>query len=76
MSREQAREKALNTLRKMSLDSLVEQFELTENMNGVEVAEVRGWLMEAIEEKNPDGFNTWLEMEIPEDSDLRGCVLG
>ena len=32
MSREQAREKALNTLRKMSLESLVEQFELTENI--------------------------------------------
>ncbi len=76
MSREAAKETAMKTLRKMSLENLVEQFELTENMQGIEVAEVRGWLMDAIKEKNPDGFNAWLDMDIPEDRDLRKCVLG
>ena len=75
MTRKKAREIALNTLRKMSPESLVEKFELTGSMDGAEVAEVRGWLMDAIEEKNPDGFNAWLDTKAPADSDLRKYVL-
>lgn len=76
MNRKEARKIALNTLRKMSLESLVEKFELTESMGGTEVAEVRGWLIDVIEEKNPTGFSAWLDTEAPQDRDLRKYVLG
>ena len=76
MNRKEAREIVMKTLRRMSLESLIEKFELTESMSGAEVFEVRGWLMDAIEEKNPDGFSAWLDTKAPQDSDLRKYVLG
>lgn len=42
----------------MKLKKLVELFELTESMNDKYIPTVRGWLMDAIEEKNPVGFRT------------------
>ena len=68
-------EKAMNLLRGFSIEELVNQFELTTNNNEVGIADVRGWLMNAIEEKNPTGFDNWLEIEFCEDSDLRKYVL-
>lgn len=76
MNKKKARDIAMDTLRKMSLESLVEKFELTESMSGAEVFEARGWLMDAIEEKNPAGFSAWLDTKAPQDRDLRKYVLG
>lgn len=67
--------KAINLLKGFSLEELVKQFELTTNNNKEGIADVRGWLMDAIEEKNPIGFDKWLEIDYCEDSDLRKCVL-
>lgn len=36
-----------------------------------ELPTVRGWLMDELERRNPDGFNVWMEQESPEDSQLR-----
>lgn len=65
-----AREK----LKKLSLEKLVQQFELTTNLPAtIEVAMVRGWLMDAIEEKNEKGFAEWIENS--DDDNVRQYVL-
>ena len=65
---------AMNSLRKMSLEQLVGRFELTSKMEAsVELAMVRGWLMDAIEERNPEGYNRWIENS--DEDDVRAYVL-
>lgn len=66
---------ALEMLKTYSLEKLIELWDLTENMNGPEVPTVRGWLMDEIEKRNPDGFDAWLDQDFPEDKDLRSYVL-
>lgn len=66
---------ALEMLKTYSLEKLCELWDLTENMNGPEVPVVRGWLMDEIEKRNPDGFDAWLDQDFPEDKDLRSYVL-
>ena len=67
--------KALEMLKTYSLEKLCELWDLTENMNGPEVPTVRGWLMDEIANRNPDGFDAWLDQDAPEDKDLRSYVL-
>lgn len=62
-------------LYKMSLSDLVDLFERTETMTDENVPTVRGWLMGAIERRNPAGFDAWLENEEPADGELRRYVL-
>ena len=66
---------SLDFLKKCSLEKLCDLWDLTENMNGPEVPVVRGWLMDEIESRNPDGFDAWLDQDAPEDKDLRRYVL-
>lgn len=63
------------SLMAMSLGKLVELFEATTNVKDPMIATVRGWLMDAIEAKNPEGFDAWLESELPSDAALRAYVL-
>ncbi len=65
----------MELLRNMSLEKLVEIFELTSNMNDENIPTVRGWLMEEIEKRNPEGFGRWLDDDCPDDSRLRKYVL-
>ena len=65
----------LESIKRMKLKKLVELFELTESMNDKYIPTVRGWLMDAIEEKNPGGFNAWIDSDCPKDSELRKYVL-
>lgn len=65
----------LESIKRMKLKKLVELFELTESMNDKYIPTVRGWLMDAIEEKNPVGFNAWIDSDCPKDSELRKYVL-
>lgn len=62
-------------LRTMTLEKLVTLFEMTTDLNDENTPTVRGWLMEAIEQKNPEGFDKWLDSEACEDSELRNYVL-
>ena len=66
---------ARGTLKNSSLKKLLDLWELTAAMNGLEVSTVRGWLMDEIAQRNPDGFDAWLEQDAPEDQDLRHFVL-
>lgn len=66
---------ARETLKNSSLEKLLDLWELTDKMNGPQVPTVRGWLMDEIERRNPDGFDAWLDQDSPEDQDLRRYVL-
>ena len=61
-------------LKNLSLEKLLELWnEVSKKKTTVEVAEVRGWILEAIEDKNPEGFNEYLD-GFYEDEDLRRFV--
>lgn len=62
-------------LKNMTTEKLCELFELTENMNDENIPTVRGWIMDEIQKRNPDGFNEWLEDDLSVDSDLKKFVL-
>nr|WP_325222451.1 hypothetical protein [uncultured Oscillibacter sp.] len=66
---------AMEMLKGYSLEKLLELWDLTENMNSPEVPVVRGWLMDEIAARNPEGFDAWLDLDFPEDKDLRRYVL-
>lgn len=59
----------------LPLEKLVELFEFTTNIDSPHIYTVRGWLMDAIEEKNPNGCDAWLSLDAPEDNELRQYVL-
>ena len=61
-------------LSKMSTEKLVELFCLTSSMNDENIPTVRGWLMDEIEKRNPEGFDKWLD-EDAEDENLSKYVL-
>lgn len=63
------------TLATMPVEKLVELFELTTDINHPKIYEVRGWLMDAIEKKNPSGFDAWLSLDCPEDDQLKEYVI-
>ena len=66
---------ARETLKNSSLEKLLDLWELTDTLKGPQVPTVRGWLMDEIERRNPDGFDAWLDQDAPEDQDLRRFVL-
>ena len=66
---------ARETLKNSSLKKLLDLWELTDTLKGPQVPTVRGWLMDEIERRNPDGFDAWLDQDSPEDQDLRRYVL-
>ena len=66
---------ALETLKNSSLAKLLDLWELTTALNGPQVPTVRGWLMDEIERRNPDGFDAWMDQDAAEDQDLRRFVL-
>lgn len=63
--------KAREMLANATLGDLLDEWELTTNMNDSEISTVRGWLMDELESRNPEAFDKWLEQDAPEDSQLR-----
>lgn len=64
--------KAHEMLNKMSVVDLVAQWEAVSKMEvTTEIATVRGWLMDALEDKNPEAFDKYLDDENCADEDLR-----
>ena len=62
-------------LRTRTLEQLVMDFEATTENNDPAIYEVRGWLMDEIAERNPQGFDAWLDSEEPKDEELGQYVL-
>ena len=47
-------------LENATLDDLLDEWELTSKINDPAIPTVRGWLMDELEKRNPEGFNAWL----------------
>lgn len=59
-----------------SLERLLDLWEETAAAPfSLDLATVRGWLMDELERRNPEGFTAWLEQDAPEDKDLRSFML-
>ena len=53
-------------IKSASTKKLLELWELTESMNrSQELAIVRGWLMDELEARDPEGFDRWIDSEDP-----------
>lgn len=63
-------------IKKSSTEKLLDLWEITAALNNPEVPIVRGWLMDEIESRNPEGFDAWLDSEVAEDKELRLYILG
>lgn len=63
--------KAREMLANATLGDLLDEWELTTNMNDSEISTVRGWLMDELESRNPEAFNAWLDQDAPKDNQLR-----
>lgn len=71
-------EKQKEILKKMSIEQLIEQWEMTGlNYNentGLEMTIVRGWIMDEIESREPEAFGAWYD-DFAEDEELRAYIL-
>ena len=68
-------EKVREILESMTLMDLIDEWELTTTISDPAIYEVRGWLMDEIERREPEGFNAWIEQEDPRDEDLKHYVI-
>lgn len=66
--------RARNLVGSLTTAQLLDQFELTSDMDGEHVSTVRGWLMDEIEKRYPVAFDKWLDEDMPEDADLRKYI--
>lgn len=66
---------AKKNLEGRTLEQLVDMFEETAKIDEDGIYDVRDWLMDEIEKRNPKGFDEWLDLEEPEDKELRKYVL-
>ena len=55
--------KALELLKTQTIGQLVEQFEMTETLNGEESFIVRGWIMDELERRDEVKFEAWVDSE-------------
>lgn len=72
---EAAIKKAKEMLSNATLGDLLDQWELTTENNDPAIYEVRGWLMDELESRNPEAFNAWLESETADDKELRWYMM-
>lgn len=68
-----AEELARKKIAAQSTEQLLDQWELTEHMEGPNVPTVRGWYMDELEKRFPEQLDRWLE-ESNEDGDLRRYI--
>ena len=65
----------MEILASATMMDLIDEWELTSSIDDPSVYEVRGWLMDEIERREPEGFSAWLDSEDPKDEELRDYVL-
>lgn len=61
-------------LKAMSTEQLLDLFEMTTNIQDVNIPTVRGWLMDEIESRYPEQFDAWMDSDDMEDTDLRKYI--
>lgn len=47
----------------LTTEQICEAFEKTNSMEGEHIPTLRGWLMDALEARNPEAFDTWMDSE-------------
>jgi len=55
--------KIANLFAQLSTEKLIESWELTDTNKDPNISTVRGWLMDEMEIRNPEAFNTWMEAD-------------
>jgi hypothetical protein len=63
--------KAREMISNLTLPELIDEWELTSNINTAEIHIVRGWLMDELEKRNPAAFDKWLDSENCLDTELK-----
>lgn len=63
--------KAREMISNLTLPELLDEWELTLNINTAEIHIVRGWLMDELEKRNPVAFDKWLESDECLDTELK-----
>ena len=53
--------KAREMIRKRTTEQLVNDFELTDNINDVNISSVRGWIMDELEKRDSEAFDKWID---------------
>lgn len=70
-----AMSKAQTMIRKSSTKQLLMVWEMTTTSNDENIPMVRGWLMDELERRDPEGFNAWLDGDT-EDDELKNYING
>ena len=68
-------EKAREILSSMTMMDLIDEWELTTDIDDPAIHEVRGWLLDEIQRREPEGFDAWLDSEDLRDEDLKHYVI-
>ena len=66
-----AEQKAREMISNLTLAELLDEWELTSDVDNPEIPTVRGWLMDELESRNPEAFDKWLDSDEPTDESLR-----
>lgn len=66
-------QKARELISKQTMSDLLNYWEWTTTNNHPNIADVRGWLMDEFEKRNPQAFEKWLD-ENAKDEDLRNYM--
>ena len=75
MTKEQASQKAMEMLRKYSLEQLIEQWEvICVKKASRDVVNVRTWILDAIEERKPEEMERFYDSDA-EDLELRKFLI-
>ena len=53
--------KARQMISKRTTEQLVNDFELTDNINDVNISSVRGWIMDELESRDSEVFEKWID---------------
>lgn len=63
--------KAKEMISNLTLPELLDEWEMTSNINTMEIYTIRGWLMDELQKRNPNGFNAWLDTDDCSDNKLK-----
>lgn len=58
-----AEQKAIKLIASRTTEQLIQTWELTSIANDENIPTVRGWIMNELEKRDPEGYNAWLESD-------------
>ena len=67
--------RARKIIAKLTLEKLLDQWELTATTKDENIYIVRGWLMDELEKRNSEAFDKWIDSEECDDYELRNYMM-